>query len=141
MLLNVPLTIAPLIVYNLVMFGVLGDATGQGDPWFQPVFTIEMVSGARWTMVLGDLLVGAAMVLLFLEILKATRTGPGSTADHVLSAIVLVVYLLEFVFVAEAAHSTFFVLMLITLLDVAGGVSIMTRGLRRELGLRRRHSR
>lgn len=135
MLLNIPLTIAPLIVYNLVVFGLLGDATGQGDPWFQPIFTIEMVSGARWTLVLGDLMIITGMVLLFFEILKATRTGPGSIVDHLLSTLVFAVYLVEFLVFREAAHSIFFTLMIISLIDVVGGFSITIRGARRDFGV------
>lgn len=134
MLLNIPLTIAPLIVYNLVVFGALGDPTGQGDPWFQPIFTLELVSGARWTLVLGDLMIIVGMALLFFEILKAMRTGPGSIVDHLLSTVVFAVYLVEFVIVREAAHSVFFMLMVIALIDVVGGFSIAIRA-RRGIGI------
>ena len=83
MLVNIPLTIIPLIVYNIIAFGVLGAF--PGDPWVAPVFTVEMISDARWTMVVGDLMVAAAIVFLFFEILKATRTTSGSIIDHGLS--------------------------------------------------------
>ncbi|MEM8813688.1 MAG: hypothetical protein AAGF59_13825 [Pseudomonadota bacterium] len=129
------MTIAPLIVYNLVVFGFLGDTAGQGDPWFQPIFTVEMVSGARWTLFLGDLLVIAGMVLLFFEILKATRTGPGSIVDHLLSTFVFTIYLVEFLVVPQAAHSIFFTLMVIALIDVVGGFSIAIRGARRDFAV------
>ena len=135
MLLNIPLTIAPLIVYNMVVFGFFGDISGQGDPWFQEIFTVEMVSGARWSLVLGDLMIIAGMVLLFFEILKATRTGPGSIIDHLLSTVVFAVYLVEFLIVREAAHSIFFILMIIAVIDVVGGFSITIRGARRDFGI------
>lgn len=135
MLLNIPLTIAPLLVYNLVVFGVLGDTSGQGEVWLQPIFTVEMVSGARWTLFLGDLMIIAGMVILFFEILKATRTGPGSIVDHLLSTLVFAVYLVEFLIVAKAADSIFFILMIIALIDVVGGFSITIRGARRDFGV------
>ncbi len=135
MLLNIPLTIAPLVVYNLMVFGFLGDPSGQGDIWFQEIFTIEMVSGARWTLVLGDLMIITGMVLLFFEILKATRTGPGSIVDHLLSTLVFTLYLIEFLVVREAAHSVFFTLMIIALIDVVGGFSIAIRGARRDFAV------
>jgi len=131
MLLNIPLTIAPLIVYNLVAFGLLGDAAEQGDPWFQPIFTVEMMSLARWSLLLGDLMIIVGIVLLFFEFLKATRTGQSSTVDHLLSTLVFAVYLVEFLMFREAAHSIFFILMIIALIDVVGGFSITLRGGRR----------
>jgi len=135
MLINIPLTIAPLLVYNLVVFGVLGDVSGQGEPWQQEIFTFPMVSGARWTLVLGDLMIISGVVLLFFEILKATRTGPGSIVDHLLSTLVFAVYLVEFLIVGKAADSVFFVLMIIALIDVIGGFSITIRGARRDFGI------
>lgn len=137
MLLNIPLTIAPLLVYNLVVFGILGDTSGQGETWLQPIFTVQMVSGARWTLFLGDLMIIAGMVILFFEILKATRTGPGSIVDHLLSTLVFAVYLVEFLIVAKAADSIFFILMVISLIDVVGGFSITIRGARRDFGVGR----
>ena len=135
MLLNIPLTIAPLIVYNMVVFGFFGDVNGQGETWQQPIFHLQMVSGSFWTLTLGDLMIIVAMILLFFEILKATRTGPGSIVDHLLSTVVFAIYLVEFLIVGAAADSVFFILMVIALIDVVGGFSITIRGARRDFGI------
>ena len=42
MLINIPLTIAPLIVYNLIAFGLTGDM--GANPWALSIFTIGLVS-------------------------------------------------------------------------------------------------
>ncbi len=133
MLFTIPLSIIPLIVYNIIAFGLLGAF--PGNPWTNPVFTVEMMSGARWTMVIGDLMVAVAIALLFFEILKATRTGASSIVDHMLSMVVFIVYLIEFLLVAEAAKSTFFILMMIALIDVVAGFSITIRAARRDMSL------
>ncbi len=133
MLINIPLTIAPLIVYNITVFGLFGEL--PGDPWSIPVFTLQMVSGARWTMVMGDLMVTAGLVLLFVEILKATRTTTGSIADHVLSTVVFIIYLVEFLTIREAASSVFFILMVIALVDVIAGFTVTIRGARRDFAV------
>ncbi len=78
MIMAIPLIVLPLIVYNLMAYG------GGGD-WLSPVFTIDMVSGTTFALSRGDLLITAALVLLFLEVLKATRTGAGSILDHLFS--------------------------------------------------------
>ena len=99
MLFNVPLLLAPLFVYNAFAFGVFGAQIG--DPWSAPIFTVEMVSSARWTLTLGDVMIVASLLLLFVEILKATRTGMGSIVDHILSTLLFVAYLIEFLLVAR----------------------------------------
>lgn len=131
MLFNVPLLIAPLFVYNAFAFGVMGSSVG--DPWSAPLFTVEMVSNARWTLTLGDVMIVAALVLLFVEILKATRTGVGSIVDHILSTLLFVAYLIEFLLVRETATSVFFILMVISLIDVIAGYSVTIRGARRDM--------
>jgi len=112
MLINIPLTLIPLIVYNIIAFGFIGSF--PGDPWTSPVFTVEMISDARWTMVVGDLTIAVAILFLFFEILKATRTSSGSIIDHALSTVVFIIYLIEFLTVATAAHSVFFILTVIS---------------------------
>ncbi len=128
---SIPLTLAPLLIFNIMAFGVLG--TVPGDPWVATVFTVELVSGARFTLILGDLMVLAGLVLLFVEILKATRIGVVALTDHILSTLVFIVYLVEFLSVREAAHSVFFMLMAISLIDVVAGFSISLSGARRDM--------
>jgi hypothetical protein len=76
----------------------------------------------------------AAVALLFIEILKATRTGTASLADHVLSMLVFVIYLVEFLIVPGAAHSVFLILTVIAFIDVVAGFSITISGARRDIG-------
>ncbi len=133
MLGTLPLTLVPLIVYNLFALGFLG--AGPGDPWLVPLFTVEMLSGARLTPTSGDLMVIVAIGLLFAEILKATRTGSVTLADHMLSMLVFVVYLVEFLLVAAAAHSVFLILTVIAFIDVVAGFSITIRAARRDIGI------
>ena len=135
MLFNIPLTLAPLLVYNLQLFGVFGASAG--DPWVQPVFTMSMVSDARFTMLFGDLLIVAALVCLFVEIVKATRTSAPTIVDHTMSLGVFILHLVEFLTVAGAATSVFFILMVITLIDVVGGFTVTIRGARRDFGFDR----
>ncbi len=135
MFLNVPLTLAPLLVYNLVIAGAFG--ANAGDPWVQPVFTVTMVSDARFTLLLGDVLILGALVCLFVEIVKATRTASPTIVDHALSLAVFVAHLIEFLTVVGAASSVFFILTAIALIDVVGGFTITIRGARRDFGFDR----
>lgn len=131
LLLSVPLTVLPLVLYNFVAFGWFGPISG--DPWLAPVMTIEMVSTARFTLILSDMILTLALALLFVEILKATRTGTAVLSDHILSMLVFVVYLIEFLTIREAATSTFFLLMVIAAIDVIAGFTVTISGARRDV--------
>jgi hypothetical protein len=133
MITNVPLMIVPLIVYNLVLFGVLGANTQS--PWDDPIFVMDMISGATWVMTLGDLMIALGLILLFFEILKATRVGTNSIVDHLLSTFIFVAFLVEFLLVQGAATAVFFILMMMTMIDVLAGFSVSIRSATRDVAL------
>lgn len=127
-----PLLVVPLIIYNLVAFGLVG---GDGAGWVVPMFSVSMVSGAVWTMNMGDLLVAFALVLLLIEVLKSTRTGNHSIADHMMSMLVFIAYLVEFLAVPAASTSLFFTCLLMSFVDLAAGFSVSIRAAGRDINL------
>ena len=131
LLTNVPLMIVPFIAYNLVILGFVGGTSA--DPWTSGVLTIPMLSGATWLMDLGDLMITLGLFLLFFEILKATRIGADTIIDHLLSTLVFIAYLIEFLMVGDAAHSVFFILMAITFVDVVAGFTVSIRSATRDV--------
>ena len=133
MLAHIPLMIVPFILYNLGLAGLFGDI---GDPWRAQVFSLSMLSGGVWTMSLADLLVLLALLVLFVEVLKATRTSNASVLDHLLSTFVFVVFLVEFLLVERAASSLFFILTAIALVDVLAGFAISLRAASRDVNFR-----
>lgn len=131
MLSAVPLLIIPFILYNLGLTFSMGS--GDGDIWERQLFTLNMMSGGQWTMTLGDALVAGSLVLLFVEIIKSTRTSNTSIMDHLLSTFVFIAFLVEFLLVRGAAHHVFFTLMVITLVDVLAGFSVSVRSAGRDV--------
>ncbi|MGB3387230.1 MAG: hypothetical protein WBA88_04540 [Pseudaminobacter sp.] len=127
----VPLLIIPFIVFNLGLTGLFG----AGDPFANPVFSLTMMSGGIWTMTFGDLLIAVALLLLFVEMMKSTRTSNASIVDHLLSTFVFVAFLVEFLLVKGAAHPVFFTLMVVALIDVLGGFSVSLRSAGRDVNL------
>jgi len=75
----------------------------------------------------GGLLVSFGLMLLFFEILKATRTAQATILDHLLSTFVFILFLVQFMIEPKAATSTFFILMFIAFLDVVAGYTISIR--------------
>lgn len=130
MIFRIPLMIIPFILYNLGLAGLLGVST---SPWDHEVFSIAMMSGGNWSMTIADLMVLAALALLFVEIIKSTRTSNSSVADHMLSTFVFIAYLVEFLLVEGAAHSLFFVLTAISLVDVLAGFFVSIRAAGRDI--------
>ncbi len=130
-----PLLLVPLALYNLAMIGLMGE--GGAAALEKVVLSLSMLSGAVWTMSLGDLMIVIGLVALFFEIVKATRTGSGSLINHMLSLVVFILFLVEFLLVQGAATQIFFILMTIAFLDVIGGfvISIRTAGRDVSIGL------
>lgn len=123
-----PLTVIPFILYNLLMIlgvDLKGSLVGDG---------ITMMSGGVWVFTWGDLLLLIGMVVLFIEIVKATYTGTASMIDHGLSMVIFIAFLVEFLLVSQAATSTFFLLMMAALIDVIAGFTIGIRVAKRDIG-------
>lgn len=129
----VPLLIIPFILYNLGLTGLFGPTAP--DPWAAEMFSVRMMSGGQWSMTSGDVLIVVALILLFAEMLKSTRTSNASIVDHLFSTFVFVAFLVEFLLVQGAAHSVFFTLMVIALVDVLAGFSVSLRSAGRDLNL------
>jgi hypothetical protein len=117
----VPLTVLPLIAYNLIGYGLSG-----ADPWATELVAVPMLSGAHWPLRLGDVLVLFALAMLCVEVVRTAAASRGAVVKRVLSVLVLVVYAAEFVASDVAAHSVFFVLTAIAVVDVVAGFSIRT---------------
>ncbi|EHS50781.1 hypothetical protein PDO_0310 [Rhizobium sp. PDO1-076] len=128
----VPLMLVPLAFYNLVMIGFWGGGIAA---FSDTVMSVAMLSGALWTLSLGDVLVLVALVVLFIEVLKATRSGRGSLLNHMLSMLVFIVFLVEFLLVRNAATPIFFMLMIIAFIDVVAGFAISNRAAARDVSI------
>lgn len=128
MLLSFPMLTLPVIAYNVMAF--LYPVT-----WGQEVFRVTMISDVDFVFRIHDLMIAVSLLLLFFEILKATRTSSGTLLDHALSMVLFIVCLVEFLLVREAATSTFFLLTLIILIDVIAGYSVTIRGALRDMSI------
>jgi hypothetical protein len=128
----IPLLIVPFVAYNLGLLGIFGSGD---DPWATEIFSFRMMAGGVFSMTLGDLMVVIGLIFLFLEMVKSVRTTNASIMDHLLSTLVFVAFLVEFLLVKGAAHSVFFTLMVIALFDVLAGFSVSMRSASRDINL------
>ncbi|WP_422371716.1 hypothetical protein [Hoeflea sp.] len=132
MIAAIPLMIVPFVLYNLIMLGFAGNGVSDLG---EMLISLQMMSGAAWTMSWGDVLIVIALVLLFIEVLKATRTGSWSVIDHMFSMLVFIAFLVEFLLVREAATQVFFILMVIAFVDVIAGFSVSIRSAGRDVSI------
>jgi hypothetical protein len=116
-----PLLFFSFVAYNAVAFLIFG---GNPASWNNGLFSIGMVSGAQWEVTASDLLLVVSLIFLFVELLKSTRTGSSSIVEHMLSMVVFVAFLIEFLLVGAAACSVFFLLGVMSLIDVVAGFSV-----------------
>jgi hypothetical protein len=136
MILSIPWLIVAIILYNMIAFSSSWPAPGTpGTNIFNdPLVSFDLISGSTWALTVGDLVTIVALVLLFVELIKATRTGGSSIVDHAFSMILFMICLIEFLVVRQAATSEFFFILIVTLIDVIAGFSITIRGARRDFG-------
>jgi hypothetical protein len=134
-----PLLLIPVVIYNLFALGggVIGHYDIQDLLSLNHSVSIKMFSGDYWKFSFGDLLLLGSLVLLFLEIIKATRTSTNEIINHGLSMLTFVVALIEFITLKGFATSPFFFLMMFTLFDVVAGYTISIVAAEHDLGMGR----
>ncbi len=134
-----PLLLLPVIAYNLIALG--GRAIFHYDIQdllsYDNALTITMFSGDKWKFSSGDFLVLATIALLFIEVVKATRTTANEIINHGLSMLTFVIALVEFITLKGFGTTPFFFIMIMCLFDVVAGYTISIVAAEHDLGLGR----
>jgi hypothetical protein len=130
---HIPLLFIPFLLYNAFAFLIFEDY--QLDFREAAMLTVPMMSGAVFTLTVGATIVLLALVVLAVEVVKATQIGSASIVDHVLATALLIIFLLEFLLVEEGATSTFFLLMVIALIDLVCGFAVSIRSAARDVDI------
>jgi hypothetical protein len=128
MLGSLPLLALVVIIYNVVVYltGYTMDST---------VFELKLVSGTIWTVSLGIVLLTFGLLMLFLELVNSTKTGTSTIINHGLSMLVLLVALVQFIVLPPFGTSVFFLIVVLTLLDVIAGFTVTITAARRDLNI------
>ncbi|MEE4377216.1 MAG: hypothetical protein V2J55_06850 [Candidatus Competibacteraceae bacterium] len=117
MLSSIPLFLFLLIGYNVIIFIF-------PSIMIEKLFTVSLISGAYWSFDVRDLLLVLGLFSLYIEILRATRYGTASMTNHMLSIVTFAIFLVEFITVPQLGTSTFFLLMVMALIDVIAGFTV-----------------
>ena len=132
-----PLLAIPVLIYNLVVLTLPG---GFGSPdaalsLSEPLFTVNMTSGSPWPVSLSDLLLAGSLVVLFIELLKSTTSRRIAIINHSLSMLLFIICLVEFLLAPAFATSTFFLIVVMILLDVLAGFIVTIISSRKDFDL------
>ena len=121
-LIGFPLLLIPFALYNIAAFVL-------NMPLDDKAVTIPLLDERSMTVSVGDAIVVIGMLLLYIEILKASRLGK-TAIDHVLSFVLLAAMASQLVLVPRAATPTLMLLAVLGFVDFITGLSVphpMTR--------------
>jgi hypothetical protein len=125
-----PLLVLPVAAYFLaVLSGTAGLET--------TLMPVELPSGAVWTCTLADILVLFGVLMLFVEVLKATRASTASVIDHALSLFLFAACMVLFMVSPKAGTSTFFILLAMSMVDVIAGFTVTITAAKRDIAIER----
>jgi hypothetical protein len=130
MLQSFPLLCLSLLVYAGLDLTVSPDKTAWYDV---ESMVIPMMSGDHWKLTGGHLFIGFSMVMLFVELLRATRHNNASIMNHAFSVLVFIAAALMFITVKGYGNSIFFLFTSMTFLDFMAGFIITTATTRRDI--------
>ena len=137
MLTSFPLRVIPVGIYAIyALMSLTGTAATDPNFVLQSAFlSVNMPSGGTWSMGVGDLLVFFGLIFLFFELLKSTSSQKVAIVNHALSMGLFVLCLLLFLLLPSFATSTFFLIMIMVLLDVMAGFIVTILTARRDLDI------
>ena len=132
-----PLLIIPVLIYNVIAWS--GSAFTSVDAvrarMDKDFLEVPMASGTLWHITPGHALIAVSLLMLFFELLKSTGTGRAAIVNHAFSMVLFIICLVEFLMFPAFATSVFFLIMMMTLLDVMAGFIVTIISARRDFGV------
>ncbi len=97
------------------------------------VFVLPLLSESMLSFRGGDLLLVIGLLLLCVEVYRATSSSTAAILNHVLSLVVFIIALIELLVLPRMADMTFFLIVLMTLSDVIAGFTVTISTARRDI--------
>jgi hypothetical protein len=123
MLAAIPLLVIPVIAYAvmaLTLGGGLMSIHAQAR-LARPLFHLTTAGGGAWPVSAADLLLAAALVVSFMDLIRGMGDRRAAIVNHALSIALFVACLAAILVAPGFANSTFFLITLMVLLDLAAG--------------------
>ena len=134
-----PYLLIPVLIYNAIAL-FSGGKLADGTPAIRGVLDsaamdLAMLSGVTLEITWGEILVIIATIFLFIEVIKSTSTASVGIVNHILSMLLFVVCLMEFMMFPSGATGTFFIITCIVLVDALAGMVVTIVSARRDFGV------
>jgi hypothetical protein len=126
-LIGVPLLMLPFAIYNILVFLM------PGFSWSTEVWRFRMLSGGEWGLTSGDMMIAGSVLVLLIEMFKSARMSRRNIVDHLLSVILFAGMMVEFMMVEAVVSDTFFLLLVISFVDVACGFAVSAPAVPRDI--------
>jgi hypothetical protein len=135
-----PFLLIPVFIYNLFAAFVGGMVPGTEIPRMLAgvngaAITVTMISGVRFSLSWGDLLLVFSIIFLFVEVIKSTRTYSPTIINHMASMVLFIFCLIEFLLFPSFGTSTYFLLTMMVLVDALAGMIVTIVSARRDFGI------
>lgn len=132
-----PLMIIPVVIYNFLAlagsaFSTTESVRARLDTDFM---SVTMSNDTLWHITPGHALIAGSLLALFFELIKSTGTGRAAVMNHAFSLVLFIFCLVEFLLLPAFATSVFFLVMLMTLLDVMAGFMVTIASARRDFAV------
>jgi hypothetical protein len=115
----------PVLAPIILLFNLVNYSKEQFGTWLDTesilVEGIILPSELEFFLTIGNVLVVIALFGLFLKIVRAVLFGPSSVFDRIVSTATFVVAFTEFLFVTACGSASFFVLVVMALVDFGAG--------------------
>jgi hypothetical protein len=123
MLAAIPLLVIPVAAYAALAFTFGGGftSTHAQATLTRPLFDLSTAGGGVWPVSAADLLLAATLVVSFLELIRGVGDRRAAIVNHALSIALFVACLGAMLTAPAFANSTFFLITLMVLLDLAAG--------------------
>ena len=121
----------PLLAFVVAAYTALALAA---PGWLEAtLFGLPLLSGVVLWFRGGDLLLVIGLLLLCVEIYRATSSSTAAILNHVLSLVVFIIALIELIIMPQMANMTFFLIVLMTVSDVIAGFTVTISTARRDI--------
>ena len=120
----------PLLAIVVVLYSIFAlIAPG----WLEAVlFGVPLLSGIMLPFRGGDVLLVLGLILLCVEVYRATSSSKGAILNHVLSLVVFIAALIDLMVLRQMANMTFFLIVLMAASDVIAGFTVTISSSRRD---------
>ena len=129
-----PLMFVAIALYNVLIFFGPWMAGEDARMFLMRSVDFPMFSGDVWQFSVGDFVMVVGLAILFIEVVKATRTASVDILNHTLSMAVFIIALIEFIVLPGFSTTPFFFLMAMALFDVVAGFTISIVTAKRDFG-------